>query len=71
MGPPSTTSGAGTTSLWKNDSRMQLLLDVYKTYQCVQKHCSNMDVKNVADLLTDTYKTYTGNKVQFISNFEE
>lgn len=61
MGPP---TGAETTS-YKNDSRMQVLLDVYKTYQCVQKHCLTMDMKNVADLLTDTYKSYIGNKVSF------
>lgn len=54
--------------LIKTDVRTQILLDVYETYQLVQKHvpAKELTIQAFATLLTDTYKTYIGNKVSII-----
>ncbi|KAK2589329.1 hypothetical protein KPH14_007877 [Odynerus spinipes] len=61
MGSPSTIDSV---HLIRTDSRTQVLLDVYKIYQQVQKHFQNKEptIQAFASLLTDTYKTYIGNK---------
>ncbi|KAG7213991.1 hypothetical protein KM043_001364 [Ampulex compressa] len=50
--------------LIRTDSRTQILLDVYKIYQQVQKHFHSKEqtVQAFSSLLIDTYKTYIGNK---------
>jgi len=49
----------------RTDARTQVLLDVYETYQLVQKHFQGKEstIQMFATLLTDTYKMYIGNKV--------
>lgn len=51
--------------LIRTDARTQVLLDVYETYQLVQKNLQGKDstIQAFATLLTDTYKMYIGNKV--------
>ncbi|XP_029179074.1 calcineurin-binding protein cabin-1-like [Nylanderia fulva] len=50
--------------LIRTDARTQVLLDVYETYQLVQKHLQGKEstIQAFATLLTDTYKMYIGNK---------
>lgn len=50
--------------LIRTDARTQVLLDVYETYQLVQKHLQGKEstIQTFATLLTDTYKMYIGNK---------
>ncbi|XP_046833228.1 uncharacterized protein LOC124430542 isoform X2 [Vespa crabro] len=61
MGSPSTIDSV---HLIRTDSRTQVLLDVYKIYQQIQKHFQNKEptVQAFASLLIDTYKIYIGNK---------
>ncbi|XP_072762606.1 calcineurin-binding protein cabin-1 isoform X3 [Anoplolepis gracilipes] len=60
--------GSGSTidsvHLIRTDARTQVLLDVYETYQLVQKHLQGKEstIQTFATLLTDTYKMYIGNK---------
>nr|XP_012218304.1 PREDICTED: calcineurin-binding protein cabin-1-like isoform X4 [Linepithema humile] len=58
------TSTIDSVTLIRTDTRTQVLLDVYETYQLVQKHFQGKEstVQIFATLLTDTYKMYTGNK---------
>ncbi|EZA58118.1 hypothetical protein X777_01889 [Ooceraea biroi] len=50
--------------LIRTDARTQVLLDVYETYQLVQKNFQGKEstIQTFATLLTDTYKMYIGNK---------
>jgi len=63
------TSTIDSVTLIKTDTRTQVLLDVYETYQLVQKHFQGKEstVQTFATLLTDTYKIYTGNKVSILN----
>lgn len=67
----STSSSIDSVTLIKTDTRTQILLDVYETYQLVQKHFQGKEstVQTFATLLTDTYKMYTGNKVSILNFF--
>jgi len=55
--------------LIRTDARTQVLLDVYETYQLVQKHFQGKEstIQTFATLLTDTYKMYIGNKVSILN----
>jgi len=57
--------------LIRTDARTQVLLDVYETYQLVQKHFQGKDltIQAFATLLTDTYKMYIGNKVSIVKYY--
>jgi len=57
--------------LIRTDARTQVLLDVYETYQLVQKHFQGKDstIQAFATLLTDTYKMYIGNKVSVVKYY--
>lgn len=61
----SSTSTIDSVHLIRTDARTQVLLDVYETYQLVQKHLQGKEstIQTFATLLTDTYKMYIGNKV--------
>ncbi|XP_043487375.1 calcineurin-binding protein cabin-1-like isoform X1 [Polistes fuscatus] len=61
MGSPSTIDSV---HLIRTDSRTQVLLDVYKIYQQIQKHFQTKEptVQAFSSLLIDTYKIYIGNK---------
>lgn len=68
MGSP---SAIDSVHLIRTDSRTQVLLDVYKIYQQIQKHFQNKEqtVQAFSSLLIDTYKIYIGNKVSKVDNF--
>lgn len=61
----SSASTIDSVHLIRTDARTQVLLDVYETYQLVQKHFQGKEstTQTFATLLTDTYKMYIGNKV--------